>query len=130
MHQQVTVVGNLGQDATMEYTPSGVPYTRLSVAVNESWTGADGVKHDKTTWWRATCWRKLAEIAGQYCTKGKLVLITANKIESKHYVDKNGEVRNTLECTVETLRLLGSKQDGPGTPVDSGNEVREEDIPF
>lgn len=130
MYQSITIAGNLGSDAEMKYTPSGVPYTNLSIAVNESWTGADGQKHDETTWWRVTCWRKLAEITAQYCQKGKLVLVVGNKVKARHYVDKAGEVKDTLECTAETVRFLGSKGTADTVATGDGGMVDEDSIPF
>ena len=75
MYQQITLVGNLGNDPEMRYTPSGVPVVSFSLAVNKSWTTPDGQRQDRTTWFRVTAWRKTAEIVSQYLTKGRQVLI-------------------------------------------------------
>ena len=75
MYQKVIVVGNIGRDAEMRYTPTGVPVTSFSVAVNRRWNSASGEQQEKTTWFRVTCWRKLAETAGQYVKKGQRILV-------------------------------------------------------
>lgn len=130
MYQSITLIGNLGQDPTMMYTPSGIPFTSFSLAVNETWT-KEGVKQEKTTWWRVTCWRQLAEIVAKYCTKGKTVLVVGSKVESKHYVDKNGEVKDTLECTADTVKFLGGGKVEQGVPgIDELGIVDDSSIPF
>ena len=65
MYQQITLIGNLGRDPEMRYTPSGVAVTSFSVAVNRSWTGQDGQRQDKTTWFRVSAWRRQAETCNQ-----------------------------------------------------------------
>ena len=74
MYQQITLIGNLGRDPEMRYTPSGQPVTNFSVAVTRAWVGQDGQRQEKTVWFRVTAWRKLAEQASQYLTKGSKVL--------------------------------------------------------
>ena len=70
MYQQIVLIGNLGNDPELRYTPSGVPVASFDLAVKKSWTDAEGGKQEKTTWFRVTAWRKLAEIAAQYLAKG------------------------------------------------------------
>ena len=69
MYQQITIVGNLGQDPEMRYTASGVPVTSFSVAVSKRWTGQDGQKQEKTTWFRVTAWRQWQSYAANICPR-------------------------------------------------------------
>jgi len=112
MYQQITLIGNLGTDPEMRYTPSGVAVTSFNLAVNKSWTSPDGQKQDKTTWFRISCWRKIAEIASQYLTKGRQVLIVGEVDEARPWTDKGtGELRASLEVTAQVVKFLGQRGD-------------------
>lgn len=134
MYQQITLVGNLGNEPEMRYTTSGVPVASFSLAVNKSWTSEDGTKQDKTTWFRVTVWRKQAEIVSQYLTKGKQVLVIGEVEEARPWTDKNGEARASLEVTASHVRFLGGKADGAqggqSTQQEPPAGVGEDDIPF
>ncbi len=134
MFQRVIIVGNVGKDAEMRYTPSGVPVTSFSIAVNRRWTSANGEQQEKTTWFRVTCWRKLAETAAQYVKKGKLLLVEG-EVEAQAYIDREGAARGTLELTATTFKFLGGRSDGEGVAGGTGSgvedfPVHEEEIPF
>ena len=75
MYQQLIIVGNLGKDPEMRYTPSGTPVTSLSVATNRKYTGSDGQVVKETTWFRVSVFGKSAETAAQYLKKGSAVLV-------------------------------------------------------
>ena len=96
MYQQITLIGNLGRDPEMRYTPSGVAVTSFSVAVSRRWTGQDGQQQEKTVWFRVTAWRKLAETASQYLTKGSKVLIVGTIEEPQAYIDQEGQPRASI----------------------------------
>lgn len=141
MYQQITLVGNLGQDPEMRYTPSGVPVTSFSLAVNKSWVGADGQRQDKTLWFRVTAWRKLAETASQYLTKGRQILVVGEVEEARPWTDRDGNQRASLEVTAQTIKFLNTRMDGAagsdpnssmgqGAPLGDGRELSDEDIPF
>lgn len=136
MYQQITLVGNLGGDPEMRYTPSGVPVANFSLAVNRSWTSQDGQKNDKTTWFRITVWRKQAEIVSQYLTKGRQVMVIGEIEDARPWTDKDGNARASLEVTATTIRFIGGRDSGggsygPPTPSEAPPEyVGEEDIPF
>ena len=66
MYEELTIVGNLGRDPEMRFTPSGKPVTNLSVAVNTRWTNGDGTEAERVTWYKVACWGKLAEVTNQY----------------------------------------------------------------
>ena len=138
MYQQITLIGNLGNDPEMRYTPSGVAVTTFNVAVNRRWTNQEGQSQDKTTWFRVTAWRKLAETANQYLTKGRQVLVVGEVEEVRGFIDRDGNPRGSLEVTANTIKFIGQRGDnampasmsaGPGAQGDNP-EVSDEDIPF
>lgn len=126
MYQQTTIVGNLGQDPEMRFTPSGVPVTNFTVAVNERWTSEDGPQ-ERTTWYRVTCWRRLAETTNQYLTKGRQVM-AIGRVEASAWLDRDGEARATLELTAREVKFLGANGGAAESAADE--EPAEEDIPF
>ena len=147
MYQQITLIANLGRDPEMRYTPSGVAVTSFSVAVNRSWTGQDGQRQDKTTWFRVTAWRGLAETCNQYLTKGQKVLVVGEMEEPNTWTDREGNTRASLEVTARTVRFLNTRAEsealaggwgqagGQGAPEGGGAggdamAGGEEDIPF
>ncbi|MEZ4663304.1 MAG: single-stranded DNA-binding protein [Caldilineaceae bacterium] len=141
MYQQITLVGNLGNDPEMRYTPSGVPVVSFSLAVNKSWTTPDGQRQDRTTWFRVTAWRKTAEIVSQYLTKGRQVLIIGEIEDARPYTDRDGNMRASLEVTAQIVKFLGNRGDMPmavgaapsGASMSDeggGDNFGEEDIPF
>lgn len=110
--QQVIIIGNLGRDPEMKYTPTGVPVTKFSVAVSRSWTGQDGVKQEKTVWFNVSAWRKQAEFASQYLTKGQNVLIIGEIEEPRVWQDQAGNHRASLDLTALQIRFNGPRPDG------------------
>lgn len=136
MYQQLTLVGNLGGDPEMRYTPSGVPVSTFSLAVSRSWVNADGQKQEKTIWFRVTCWRKLAETVSQYLTKGKQVLVVGEIEEARTYTDRDGNSRASLEVTAQTVRFIGQRGDngnGNGNHADPTDNIGVDnaaEIPF
>ena len=138
MYQQITLIGNLGNDPEMRYTPSGVPVTTFNLAVNRRWTGQDGQQQDKTTWFRVTAWRKTAELANQYLTKGRQVLVVGEVEEARAYIDRDGNPRGSLEVTANNIKFIGQRGDSAmSAPMPAGAgahgdnpEVSDEDIPF
>jgi single-strand DNA-binding protein len=128
--QQCIIVGNLGRDPEMRFTPDGTPVTDFSVAVNKRWTGADGSQSEKTWWFKVTCWRKLAETTNQYLRKGRQVMVIG-EIDASAYIPR--EPRASLELTARDVRFLagGERDGGSGSTSSSGDYPQEEeDIPF
>ncbi|HRW50109.1 MAG: single-stranded DNA-binding protein [Caldilinea sp.] len=137
MYQQITMVGNLGNDPEMRYTPNGVPVTSFSLAVNKRWVGQDGQSQEKTLWFRVTAWRKLAETASQYLTKGRQVLVVGELEEPRTFVDRNNATRVSLDVTATEIRFLGRPDGGhgdasmaPSAAAEGGPAMSDEDIPF
>jgi len=135
MYQRIVIVGHLGADPEMRYTPSGDPVTTFRVATNRRYTDSEGNSHDETTWFRVTAWRRLAETCNQYLAKGRLVLVDGrlNPDESGNpriWTGKDGVARASYELTATTVKFLTPKGERV-TEVMPGEEIPpEEEIPF
>jgi len=129
--QQTLIVGRVGRDAEMRYTPGGIPVTNFSVAVDRRWTDASGQTQEKVTWFRIVCWRKLAEITAQYVKKGQRILV-AGDIEASAWTDRDGTPRASLELTADRVRFLGDREaDEEGkAPPEVKEEATGDEIPF
>lgn len=127
MYQQCTIVGNLGRDPELRYTPNGQPVTDFSVAVNRKWTGQDGSPAEETVWFKVTCWGKLAETTNQYLAKGRQVLVVG-RVNASAWTGQDGNPRATLELTAQTVQFLGSRGDAPN--AGGAMPSNEEEIPF
>ncbi len=114
--QQVTIVGNVGRDAEMRYTPQGVAVCDFSVAVNKV-TGKGENRKEKTTWFKVTVWRERAETASQYIKKGMKILVVG-EIDASAYTNKQGQPAASLELTASDFKFLDSRGEGGGQ--DSG----------
>jgi len=132
---KVILIGNLGADPEMRYTADGTAVCKFSLATSRKYTGKDGQKVEKTEWHRIVAWRKLAEICGQYLTKGKQVMIEG-RIEYGSY-EKDGVKHYTTDIIAENMQMLGGpgpdrgaarEPEPPFTPPEGG--VPEDDIPF
>ncbi len=101
MYQKTIVVGHLGRDPEMRYTPTGTPVTSFSIATSRKWTNQNGESQEKTTWFRVTCWQKTAELAAQYLKKGRLVLVEGD-IDAQAFTDREGNPARRLSCELPT----------------------------
>lgn len=107
MFQQITIIGNLGGDPEMRYTPGGDAVTSFNVATSRKYKNAAGVTVEQTTWHRVSCWRKLAEVVAEHAKRGNRVLVVGT-VEAHAWRDgRTGEPRASLEVTASTVRLLG-----------------------
>ena len=141
MYQQIIIVGNLGKDPEMRYTPSGTPVTSLSVATNRKYTGSDGQVVKETTWFRVSVFGKMAESCAQYLKKGSAVLVEGRLTPDKTsggprtYQRQDGTMGATYEVFANTVRFLSSRgEGGPGPAPTPGEEEvpvgNEDEIPF
>ena len=105
MYQSVTVIGHLGRDPEMRYTSSGVAVTNFSVATSRKWTDAAGTQQERTTWFKISAWRKLAEVCNQYLHKGQLVMVEG-EIDASAWTGQDGTAKATLELTARTVKFL------------------------
>lgn len=107
---KIIIIGNLGRDPEMRYTPSGAAVTNFSVAVSRNYKTADGEQREETEWFNVSCWNRLAETANQYLSKGKQVYIEG-RLKTRSYQDQNGEKRFSLDVTASEMQMLGSRDD-------------------
>lgn len=140
---KVILVGNLGADPEIRYTPSGLAIANFRIATTESYKNKEGQKEDKTEWHRIVTFGKLAEICGEYLNKGKQVYIEG-RIQTRDWEDKEGNKRYTTEIVCNQMQMLGRVGDkgsvpaGAGAPQESetqANEAKEDtadfdDVPF
>jgi single-strand DNA-binding protein len=110
---KVIIVGNLGKDPEMRYTPSGSPVTSFPVAVSRNWKTPDGESREETEWFNVECWNKLAEIANQYLAKGRQVFIEG-RLRTDSWDDKNtGEKKYRTKVHAYEMQMLGQRGDVP-----------------
>lgn len=134
---KIVIVGYLGRDPEIRYTPQGTAVCNISIATTEKRKGKEGDAQDVTTWFRVTLWGRQAEVANQYLTKGKQVYIEG-RLRQDEYTDREGNRRQTLEVTATDLQFLSSVRDSQGEsdPGPAGEKVSgsdwpgEDDIPF
>lgn len=133
---KVQLIGNLGKDPELKYTPSGVAVATFSIATSESWKDQEGNQQEKTEWHNIVAWRKLAEIVGEYLKKGKKVYIEG-KIQTRSY-EKDGIKRYITEIVADQLIMLdgggGSGKSNTGSVPDaapfSADAPKDDDLPF
>lgn len=123
MYEQLTIVGNLGADPEMKFTPSGKAVTNFSVAVNTRWTTSDGSEGERVTWYRVACWGRLAEVTNQYLAKGRKVMVVASRIEAEAYIDGEGQPRAALKVTADAVKFLDSNGESTGGAVRDDEEA-------
>lgn len=129
-------IGNVGQCET-RHTQGGDAITNLSIACNERWKDKQGNMQERTEWVRVSCFGKLAEIAGQYATKGKLIYISG-RLQTRKWQDNDGNDRYATEIIADKLQLLGGRDEGEQTsrrPATQGKASRaqedfDDEIPF
>jgi len=114
---KVILVGNLGQDPEIRYTPDGRPIANFSIATSETWNDKNtGERREKTEWHRVVVFGKLAEICGEYLSKGRQVYIEG-KLQTRKWQTKEGQDRWTTEVVVDmrgTMQMLGPREAGGG----------------
>ena len=117
---KVILVGNLGQDPEIRYTADGRPIANFSIATSETWNDkSSGERREKTEWHRVVVFGKLAEICGEYLSKGRQVYIEG-KLQTRKWQGKDGQDRWTTEVVVDmrgTMQMLGSREGGGGGPA-------------
>ncbi len=134
MYQQIIIVGNLGRDPEMRYTPSGTPVTSLNVATNRKYTGSDGQVVKETTWFRVSVFGKQAEACAQYLKKGSSVLVEG-RLQSdpksggpRVFNRQDGTTGASFEIFANTVRFMSGREGG-GNATASSSGGMEEDLP-
>jgi single-strand DNA-binding protein len=148
MFQRVTIIGRVGQDPQMKYTPAGVPVTNFSVATTEfvsktlpgggerecpqGWRESyNGKGYEVTTWWRVACWRGLAETVNSYVSKGRQVYVEGTvsgeasdgTLNPRVWSGQDGVSRASFEITAQTVKFLGSRDSGGGEAPPETDEI-------
>ncbi len=123
---KVMIIGHLGRDPEMRYTPSGRPVTTFSVATNRSWTTSDGERKTDTEWFNVVAWNKLAEICNQYLVKGQQVYIEG-RLQSRRWEDSTGTKHTSVEVVANEMIMLGDRR--PDEEI-SDDEPVEDEFPF
>lgn len=140
---KIIIVGYLGRDPELRYTPDGTPVCNFSIATTERRKDKSGEPEDITTWFRVTAWRRLAELADQYLAKGRQVFVEGSLIQ-REWTDRDGVTRYNLDVTATDIKFVGARGDEPqamtaaaGTrakaeaePEPAAAPVTDEDIPF
>ena len=104
---KVILIGNLGKDPEVKYTPQGTPVAKLTIATNERFKDKAGDWQDRTEWHNVVLWQRLAEIAGEYLKKGGKVFIEG-RLQTRSWEDQQGQKRYTTEIVASTVQFLGS----------------------
>jgi len=107
---KVILIGRLGKDPEIKYTPSGAPMAKFTLATDESFKDKTGQQQKRTEWHNIVAWNKLAEICGEYLTKGKQVYIEGS-IRSRQYEDQSGNKRTAYDIVAQRMQMLGSRAD-------------------
>ena len=142
------LIGHLGRDPEVRYTPSGTAVANVSIATSRQWKNKDtGEKTEETEWHRVVFYERLAEIAGEWLKKGKLVYIEG-RLKTRKWQDKEGRDQYTTEIIAEQMQMLGGKEDDdrterpaaapatkppvrkPAEKTGTGFDNMDDDIPF
>lgn len=123
MWQNVQIVGNVGRDPEIRYTPAGIAVCDFSVAVSKVWGKGDQRK-EKTTWFKVTVWRDYAEVAAKFVKKGMRILVTG-EIGATAYIDKHGEAVAKLELTCHEFKMLDRRNNSEEPPATSNEQLPE-----
>jgi single-strand DNA-binding protein len=122
------LIGNLGRDPELKYTPSGVPVCTFSIATTERYKDQDGNPQEKTEWHNIKVWRKQAEVAAEYLKKGRQVYIEG-RIETQTW-EKEGQKNYRTEIVARKILMLGRKEEEVGpTPTTAGKPAKEPSEP-
>lgn len=121
---KVMIIGHLGRDPEMRYTPSGRPVTTFSVGTSRSWHSADGERHEETEWFNVVAWGSLAEICNQYLHKGQQIYVEG-RLQTRRWDDAEGRKHFATELVAREMIMLGDSREPHGTPFIGSSE--EED---
>ena len=129
---KVMIIGHLGREPEMRYTPSGRPVTSFSVATTRSWNSPDGERREETEWFNVVAWGNLAEICKQYLTKGQQVYVEG-RLQTRRWEDPEGKKHFNTEVVANEMIMLGDrpKPASDGTaPLNTEPAVEEDEFPF
>jgi len=148
MYHKVILIGNLGRDPELRYTPQGTPVTTFTVATNRTYTDGEGNQVQQTTWFRVSTWGRLAEACNQYLRRGMRVYIEGRLVPDPNtggprvFTRQDGTVGASFELRAHMVKFLSSRQEmnapeaapsaspAPATPSADDLPAEEEEIPF
>jgi len=119
---KVMIIGHLGRDPEMRYTPSGRPVTNFNIATSRSWNTSDGERRTETEWFNIVAWGNLAEICNQYLKKGQQVYIEG-RLQTRKWEDEDGNHRSSVEIVAKEMVMLGSRK-----RTDNETDLAPEDL--
>ena len=140
---KVILIGNLGRDPEIRYTPDGTAVANFSIATSREWSDRNtGEKKKQVEWHRIVAFRRLAEICGEYLSKGSQIYIEGH-LQTREWDDKDGNKRYTTEIVANQMQMLGSRSSAnaagpsqyaspsvPDIPGPASHGIEEDDIPF
>jgi single-strand DNA-binding protein len=113
---KVILLGRLGQDPELKYTPSGTAVCNFSIATSENWTDKSGQKQEKTEWHRIVVWGKLGELCNQYLSKGRQAFVEG-RLQTRSWDDQQGNKKYTTEILASSVQFIGGATQGTNTQV-------------
>lgn len=124
---KVMIIGKLGRDPEMRYTPSGRPVTSFSVATSRTWTTSDGERHTETEWFNIVAWGNLAEICNQYLSKGQRVYVEG-RLQTRRWEGNDGNKHTSTEVVANEMIMLDEHRDSNQAAED--DEADADEFPF
>lgn len=125
---KVMLIGRLGRDPEMRYTPSGRPVTTFSLATSRSWNTSEGERRTETEWFNIVAWGSLAEICKQFLNKGQQVYVEG-RLQTRHWDDAEGNKHSVTEIVANEMIMLGERREMNNVAADYGAE-EEDEFPF
>lgn len=120
---KVILIGHLGADPEIRYTPSGQPVANFRLATSESWNDKSGQRQERTEWHRIVVWGKLAELCGEYLAKGRQVYVEG-RLQTRQWDDRDGNKRFTTEVQAREVTFLGGRGEGPSRKADAARPAQ------
>ena len=124
---KVMIIGRLGRDPEMRYTPSGRPVTTFTVATSRTWNTSEGERRVETEWFNIVAWGNLAEICKQYLTKGQQVYIEG-RLQTRNWDDSEGNKHTSVEIVANEMIMLSERREGEGSG--ESESIEEDEFPF
>jgi single-strand DNA-binding protein len=121
------IIGRLGRDPEMRYTPSGRPVTSFTVATSRSWNTSEGERRVETEWFNVVAWSNLAEICKQHLTKGQQVYIEG-RLQTRNWDDAEGNKHTSIEIVANEMIILGERREAEGSS--ETESIEEDEFPF
>ena len=125
---KVMLIGRLGRDPEMRYTPSGRPVTTFSLATSRTWNTSEGERRTETEWFNVVAWGSLAEICKQFLIKGQQVYVEG-RLQTRHWEDTEGVKHSVTEIVANEMIMLGERRETNNTGAEFGVE-EEDEFPF